>query len=180
MVETTEEFFSDFKGAKVQNEAVVIHEYLAGTITVQTATQRIVESLKARDAPKRDGQYDTSEIIESVIVAAAQKFPDTHAPLVTLLGALKQQSETSNSLDFDKSLSYALDEVRLRYGDPDPNEEWRDDVRNEWTSLNHFAALIYQAKLQDLSYFAVETLWMALRREGWRVNWESQSKSILT
>jgi hypothetical protein len=178
MAESLDEFFSEdvLTESDVRDEAVLIHDYLAGNVTVQTVAQRLVQSLQARNAPLRDGHYDLSEILESVIVSVAEQLPETHNALVTLLGTLKQQRETSN---FDTELAFALNERWLRYGDPDQSLNVRDEVRNEWTNLNHFAALIYKANLQDLSSFAVQTLWMALRRRGWRVNWDGQSKSML-
>jgi hypothetical protein len=178
MAESLNEFFSEdvLTDSDVRDEAVVIHGYLAGNITVQSVAQRLFQSLQVRNAPSRNGQYDLSEILESVIVSVAEQLPETHDQLVALLGALKRQSETSN---FESDLAFALNERWLRYGDPGQSLNVRDEVRNEWTNLNHFAALVYKANLQDLSSFAVQTLWMALRRRGWRVNWDGQSKSIL-
>jgi hypothetical protein len=177
MAESLDEFFSEDNliDSSVRDEAALIHYYLAGSITVQIASQRLVQSLQARNVPLQNGQYDLSEIVENVIVSVAEQLPETHAALVVLLSTLKQQTETSN---FECELAFALNERWLRYGDPDQSLILRDEFRNEWTNLNHFAALVYKANLQDLSSFAVKTLWMALRRGGWRVNYDGRSKSL--
>lgn len=177
MAESLQEFFSeDFLiDSDVRDEAALIHSYLTSNITVQTVAHRLVRSLQARNAPSQNGQYKLSEMLETVIVSMAEQLSETHDALVTLLDTLKQQSETSN---FESDLAFALNERWLRYGDPDQSLNVRDDVRNEWANLNHFAALMHKADLQDLSSFAVQTLWMALRRRGWRVNWDGQSKSL--
>jgi len=176
MAESLNEFFSEdvLTDSDVRDEAALIHDYLAGNITVQSVAQRLVQSLQARNAPSQNGHYDLSEILESVIVSVAEQLPETHDALVTLLGTLKQQSETSN---FESGLAFALNERWLRYGDPSQSLGVRDEVRNEWTNLNHFVALMYKANVQDLSSFAVQTLWMAFRRRGWRVNWDGQNTS---
>jgi len=178
MAESIDEFFSDdvLTESEIKSEAALIHDYLAGTTPLREVTSGLVERLQAR-TPSTNGQYDLSEIMESVVVSVAEQLPETHNALISLLAALKQQKETSN---FNVGLSYALNERWLRYGDPDQSLSVRDEVRDSWTNLNRFAALIYQAKVQDLSNFAIKTLEMALKRGGWRVNWDgSQSKPAL-
>jgi hypothetical protein len=175
MAESLDEFFaeSSFVNSPINNEATLIHQYLSGTLNLQSTIQRIVQSLQARAAPSADSQYDLDELIEGVIVSLAEELPEIHDQLVTFLGALKQQSETSN---IEASLAYSLNERGLRYGDPAQSLSSRDDVRDEWTNLNHFAALIYKAGVQDFSDFGVQTLEYALKTHGWRVNWDGQSK----
>lgn len=178
MAESLNEFFSEdnLVDSDLRDEAALIHTFLAGNITAQNAAQRLSQSLQSRDAPSQNGQYDLSEILESIIISVAEQLPGTHDSLVALLGTIKQQREISN---FESGLAFALNERWLRYGDPDQSLNVRDEIRNEWARLNRFAALMYQANLQDLSSFAVQTLCMALRQGGWRVNWDGQSKSML-
>ena len=178
MAESIDEFFSEdfLTDSDIRDEAALIHDYLAGNVNVQIVAQRLIQSLQARNAPSRNGQYYLSEILDNVILSVAEQLPETHGALVTLLVTLKQHNETSK---FDSYLAFALNERWLRYGDPDQSLSLREEIRNEWNNLNHFAALMYKANLQDLSSFAVQTLWMALRRRGWRVNWDGQSRSAL-
>jgi len=178
MAESLDEFFSDgiLIKSDIKSEAALICKYLTGATPLHAVAPGLVERLEAR-SPSTNGQYDLSEIIESVVVSVAEQLPNTHNALVSLLAALKQQQETSN---FEASLSFALNERWLRYGDPDQSLSIRDETRDCWTNLNHFAALIYQARVQDLSNFAIKTLEMTLKRGGWRVNWDGpESKSIM-
>lgn len=177
MAETLVEFFSedDITGSDIHEEAALIHEYLSGKLTVDAAASKLLLIFKNKAGSVKIGQYDVSELIETIIVSVAEQLPETHEQLVTLLGALKEQKETSN---FELPLASSLNERWLRYGDPDQSSSLRDEVRNEWTNLNRFAALVYEAEIQDLSAFGIKTLGMTLKREGWRVNWEGSSKLI--
>ena len=154
MAESLDEFFSEVMSndPDICSEAAIIHEYLGGNINAQITAQRFIQSLQSRHAPLKDGHYDFSEIVERVIVSVAEQLPETHHALVTLLSTLRQQRDLS---DLKSEMVFALNERCLRYEDPDPSLNMRDEVRNEWTNINHFAALIYEANLQDLSSFAV-------------------------
>jgi hypothetical protein len=178
MAETLDEFFSDeiVTDSGVHEEAALIHDYLAGGLTVETVVQRLDQSLRARDAPLRNGRYDLSEILEVAVVSVAEVLSETHNALVTLLGLLRLLSDQR---DFESGLRYSLEERSLRYADPDPSLSSRDEARQSWTNLNHFAALVYKAGLQDLSALGIKTFSMSLKRGGWVVGWPGQSKSIL-
>ena len=179
MAESLDEFFSVviITNSDIRNETALIHEYLDGNINAQTTAQRLIQSLQNQNAPSKNGHYECFELVENVIVGVAEQLPETHGALIALLGTLRQQSDLS---DLKSEIVFALNERWLRYGDPDPSLNIRDEMRNEWIKLNHFAALMHERNLQDLSSFAVQTLWMAFRRGRWRVNWDGQIRSNIT
>ncbi|KAG6853254.1 hypothetical protein C0991_005712 [Blastosporella zonata] len=148
MAESLNEFFSDdaLADSDVGNEAALIHDYLAGNITVYTTVQRLAQSLQTPSNPSQL-EYTLADILDSVVVRVAEELSETHDTLVTLLCTLKPQIETSI---FKSSLGFALNERWLRYGDPDPSSSHRDELRAIWTNLNNFAALMHKAEVQDL------------------------------
>lgn len=178
MYESLDEFFSDeiVTDSGVHDEASLIHDYLAGKLTVEAVVQRLEQSLRARDALLRNGHYDLSEVLEVAVVSVAESLQETHDALVTLLGPLKQLSDRN---EFESDLRYSLEERSLRYSDPDSSLSSRDEARQSWINLNHFTALVYKAGLQDLSALGIKTLSMSLKRGGWPVNWPGESKSFL-
>lgn len=180
MAESLDEFFSEdsLDQSQIKEEAALIHNYLTGILPLDEVIIGLIVRLQAQENIAGQGQYDISSILEDVIVGVAELLPETHDALVTLLEKLKQQEEISS---FEASLLFILNERWLRYGDPDPNLSIREDVRDSWTNLNHFAALIHQSKIQDFSSLAIKTLEMTLKRGGWRVNWDGHySKSLRT
>ncbi|KAG6907481.1 hypothetical protein DXG01_008771 [Tephrocybe rancida] len=170
MSESLDDFFDEewLNGSQLRDETVLIRDYLAGDMTAQTAAQRIAQSLQSRKTPLHDGQYDLSELLNNTIVFAVEELPEYHDALVTLLGEMKPQSDTRQ---FESGLGHALGE-RWLYVDPDIRLADRQDYHEAWFNLNHFAALVYKADVQDLSDFGFRTLWLALKRGRWHVGWD--------
>ncbi|KAG6907479.1 hypothetical protein DXG01_008769 [Tephrocybe rancida] len=169
MAEPLDDFFSEdwLANSEFRDEAIVIHDYLARNMTVQTAAQHLAQSLQT---PSRNAQWhsDIAAILDNVIVCLAEELPETHDALVSLLGAVKPQSDTKH---FESGLGYSLGE-RALYVDPDIRLAHRQEHREIWFNLNHFAALVYKENVQDLSYFGCGTLWKAFKRGGWHVGWD--------
>ncbi|KAG6917294.1 hypothetical protein DXG01_003135 [Tephrocybe rancida] len=176
IAKSLDEVFTDFVDEPdVLDEAAHIHEYLLGNITVQIVAQRLAQSLQTRNLSTGDDLYDM--IVKNVIVVVAEEWAPAHDALVALLGTLKQQSETSN---FESRLVPVLDAKSREYGDPDYTYPCQQDIRDAWTNLNHFAALVYKANLQDLSSFAFGTLSMAWKRKGWKADYGVPSDNTVT
>lgn len=71
-----------------------------------------------------------------------------------------------------------LGERWARYGDPDPQDAWKEQARAEWTNLNHFAALLFSAGIKTLAFFGGQSLKMTLKRGSWRVNWNGPESEL--
>ncbi|KAG6848818.1 hypothetical protein H0H93_013775 [Arthromyces matolae] len=160
---------------EIQNETNLIYDYLQldsnsdVTTSAQTVASNILQSLQARNAPmsfKDSTQYDIYYILDGAFITVAQFFPNTHDPLVALLGALKEHPRTN---DLGPPFIFAVDEIRLRYCDP-PSDQYQPEMRDAWTNLNHFLALIHKANVLDLSYFAECTISESFRRGKWAVS----------
>ncbi|KAG6815272.1 hypothetical protein H0H93_010373, partial [Arthromyces matolae] len=139
MSEDLKDHFDDLPD-DIHNEATLIHGYLDSSdivTTAQTIASDVVQSLEARNAPmdKREpSQYDVYTLLDGAFVTVAEQFPKTHDPLVALLGALREHPGTNK---FDRQFIFAIDERRLRYGDP-PSDDFQQDARDDWTNLNRF------------------------------------------
>jgi len=166
MVTSLGQLFSEMDDEWTESAAAVaVRQYLEGNGTAESAVENILMSPTDGDSPP--------ETLDDVIIEVAAQLPETHEVLLSLLRELKKHSQTS---DFG-NLKYLLREKWRDYrGDLDPSESCRSDIRNEWVNLNHFAALIHKSGIENLSYLAMDTIEMALRRKAWPVSWNDQSK----
>ncbi|KAG6843556.1 hypothetical protein H0H93_000641 [Arthromyces matolae] len=164
MSESLQEWFSE----NPTDDNIVIRDYLTNLISLDDAASRLVQSLQEKITSSRNANNALSAVLE-VIADIAAEFPRTHEALVPLLGRLKSHSSPT---DFDRVFIYTLDERWLRYGTSAElrSEELAHPI-DDWTNLNRFAALAHKEGVQDLSRFARDTLDMAWRRDGWRVEW---------
>jgi hypothetical protein len=176
MAESIDEFFADDKltDSNLRDSAQHIHKYLERKATAQGTAQSIAASMSA---------VSLSEVLDEFIVHAAEQLPATHndlAELVMQLRSLQQYKSENDGTKFDHSLVMTLGERWARYGDPDPQDAWKEQARAEWTNLNHFAALLFSAGIKRLASFGGQTLKMTLKRGLWRVSWKGlESESYL-
>lgn len=176
MAQSIDEFFADDRltDSNLRSSAERIHGFLEHKVTAQETAQTITGIVSVALL---------SEILDECIIRAAEHLPETHNDLVELVMQFRsqQQYKSEDGLGkFDDSLVMSLGERWAGYGDPDPQEAWKKEVRVEWANLNHFAALLFSAGIKKLASFGVQTLKMTLKRGSWRVNWTgSDSESSL-
>ncbi|KAF2875938.1 hypothetical protein BDV95DRAFT_285880 [Massariosphaeria phaeospora] len=178
MAESIDEFFADDRltDSNLRDSVLHIHKYLERKATAQETVQSITASLSA---------ISLSEVLDECIVRAAEQLPETHNDLVELVVQLRSQQQHKSENDgaeFDHSLVMALGERWVCYGDPDPQNAWKEEARAEWTNLNYFAALLFSAGIKRLASFGGRSLQMTLKRRSWGVNWgglENTSDSII-
>lgn len=173
MAESIDEFFEDedFHGSPLSGPATAIRAFLSDTSnTPEKAAQELLSSYKAPNA------FKLSTIIANMIVPLAEERLETQLPLLKLLAELKGAKPVLQPGD-NISLSYELWERGLRYGDPDPVNDLRDLLRQEWTNVNRFAASIHEAGIEDLWSFGEHTLKLALSKGGWRTSWKDTGES---
>jgi hypothetical protein len=167
MVESIDEFFADDRltdDSNLRDSAQYIHKCLEHKATVQETAQRIMASVSA---------VSLSEVLQECIVRAAEQLPETQNDLAELVMQLRSQQQHKSEKDgaeFDHTLVMTFGERWARYGDPDPQEAFKEEARADWTNLNHFAVLLFSAGIKALASFGGETLKMTLKRGSWRVN----------
>ena len=182
MAESIEEFFTydRLTDTNLRECATLVHIFLQGKTTASETAQSLTAIF---DAP--NSAVMLSDVLDECIVCAAEQLQETHDALIELLMELQTQQQRKSEDDlakFRSSLIMCFGERWARYGDPDPDNAWKEQARLEWTSLNHFAAVLYSAGNQSLASFGEQTLTMTLRKESWRVNWngpESKFWSLL-
>ncbi|KAJ4420652.1 hypothetical protein N0V82_004217 [Gnomoniopsis sp. IMI 355080] len=170
MAESVDDFFfaDDLKCSEISEQASIIHAFLTEP---NSAAKSAAQTLLLRS--KADGGPELSKVVAQIIIPLAEERPEVHEALVKLIGELKDQVEAATGLKSgdNVSLNYELWEKGLRYGDPDPANALRGLYRQEWVNINRFAALVYNASIEDLSAFGEHVLKLGLRRGGWRVSW---------
>jgi hypothetical protein len=174
MAESIDEFFADdrFTDSDLRDSAQHVRKCLERKATAQETAQSLAASVSA---------VSLSEILDECIVLAAEQLPETHDDLAELVVQLKSQQQHKSENDgakFDHSLVMTLGERWARYGDPDPQDAWKEQARAEWTNLNHFAALLFSAGIKTLASFGGQTLKMTLKRGSWRVNWKGPESEL--
>lgn len=178
MAENLEDFFANVdldnqaENIGLATAAKHIHAFLTNNASATETAHKIII---ADNAPM-------DEIVEEVIISAAEQLFETHTKIAKLVVELsKGQGAADNTLYM--SIVYSLGQRWSRYGDPDWSDVWRDRLRLEWANLNRFVALLYSdAELKSwskLADFGKATLGYALRRGGWRVRWKGP-ESIYT
>ncbi|KAJ8115497.1 hypothetical protein OPT61_g2864 [Boeremia exigua] len=174
MAESIEEFFTDDRltNNNLRDSAVYIQSYLKRKASIQSTIQSIIATVS---------NASLSELLDECIVRAAEQLPETHAALVELVMQLRSQQQQHSSdqcaTDLDNALVISLGQRWTDYGDPNPQDAWKEQARAEWTNLNHFSALLFLAGIERLSSFGKQTLQMTLKRGSWRVNWEGQENT---
>ncbi|MBW0536368.1 hypothetical protein O181_076083 [Austropuccinia psidii MF-1] len=177
MAETIEEFFDDedIRNSKLAGTAVMTKAYFSGSVSAAETATSLISFFNNNDEAK------LFQYIAWIVLPMAEQLPETHETLIQLLTKLKCLLESEDNKQHrlqlnELSLKYELDERGLRYGDPDPDKgALRNMLREEWTNVNRFAALVHKAGLEDLSAFAKRTITFAIRRGGWRVNWKGDA-----
>lgn len=175
MCQSVDDFFNvdDLKSSEISEQAAIIHAFLTDpSSAAKSAAQTLVSLSQA------DGGPELSSVVAQIIIPLAEERPEAHEALLKLLRELKDQVASAICLKPGDSvlLNYELWEKGLRYGDTDPSNDLRDLYRQEWTNINHFAALVYEASIEDLSAFGEHTLQLGLCRGGWRVSWSGSGK----
>jgi hypothetical protein len=170
MAESIEEFFTDDRltDNNLRDSAVYVQSYLERKASIQSTIQSIIATVSSASL---------SDILDECIVRAAEQLPETHAALVELVMQLRSQQQHSSdqcATGLDNALVISLGQRWTHYGDPNPQDAWKEQARAEWTNLNHFTALLFSAGIARLSSFGKQTLQMTLKRGSWRVNWEGQ------
>lgn len=170
MAESIEEFFADDRltDSNLRDSAVCIRKCLERKATTQETAQSILATVSA---------VSLSEVLDECIIRAAEQLPESHNVLVELVIQLRSQQQHMSEEDdtkFDHFLIMSFGERWARYGDPDPQNAWKEQARAEWINLNHFVALLFSAGVNTLSTFGEQTLKMTLKRGSWRVNWTGQ------
>lgn len=177
MAEAVDEFFNveDFKNSEISEQAAIIHAFLSDPNPVaETTAERLVSLSRVPGGP------ELSKVVAQVVIPLAEEREETHDALLKLLRELQNQVKATANLKPGDNilLNYELWEKGLRYGDPDPAHDLRELYRQEWTNLNRFAALVYQASIEDLSAFGEHTIQLGLRKGGWRVTWKGSGKHL--
>lgn len=171
MAESIEEFFTDDRltDNNLRDSAICIRSYLERKASIQSTIQSIVATISSASL---------SEILDECIVPAAEQLSETHAALVELVMQLRSQQQHHSTdqcaTGIDNALVISLGQRWTHYGDPNPQDAWKEQARAEWTNLNHFTALLFSAGVQGLSSLGKQTLLMTLKRGSWRVNWDVQ------
>lgn len=170
MAESIEEFFADDRltDSNLRHSAVCIRECLEGKATTQGTAQSMLATVSTASL---------DEVLDECIVRAAEELPKTHDVLAELVIQLRSQQQRMSEEEvagFDRSLVMSFGERWARYGDPDPQDAWKEEARAEWANLNRFVALLFAAGVKGLSAFGEQTLRMTLKRGAWRVNWAGQ------
>lgn len=171
MAESIDEFFVDDKltDSNLRDSAERVHKYLERKVTAQETAQSITTIV---------GAVPLSEVLNECILCAAEQLPDTHNDLAELVVQLRSQQQHKSDNDvakFDDFLVMSLGERWAQYGDPDPQDAWKEQARAEWANLNHFTALLFSAGIKRLTTFGEQTLKMTLKRGSWRVNWKDSN-----
>lgn len=177
MAESIEEYFADDNetiSPELREAAKLVKGFLQGHKSASDTAQDLTTQ----------SETQTESIIETCIVSVAEQLPATHDALVELTMQMRNQEQQNiNGIDdavgkFDHYVAYSIEERSLRYGDPDPMTADRAEERQEWTNLNHLAALLYAAGLRRLWSIGEQVLDMTLRRKGWRVNWTGPESEL--
>ncbi|PVH96886.1 hypothetical protein DM02DRAFT_658815 [Periconia macrospinosa] len=173
MAESIEEFFADDRltDSNLRNSAVCLRKCLEGKTTTQDTAQSIMDTAKA---------VSLSEVLDECIIRAAEQLPESHYVLTELVIQLRSQHQHISEevvTKFDHYLIMSFGERWARYGDPDPQDAWKEQARTEWINLNHFVALLFSAGVNTLSNFGEQSLKMTLKRGSWRVNWTGQENT---
>lgn len=170
MAESIEEFFADDRltDSNLRHSATCIREFLESRTTEQETAQRILATVSTASL---------DEVLDECIVRAAEELPETHDVLAELVIQLRSQLQHMSEeeiAEFDRCLVMSFGERWARYGDPDPQDAWKEQARAEWANLNRFVALLFAAGVKRLSAFGEQSLRMTLKRGAWRVNWTGQ------